>query len=127
MLASFLEPDASFVGNDSPPVQLAQIMPLFKKRAEDLSVFGHELKKAWDVELEDGKRTVMYESISTTVFKHDPEKKELKVPEFCILELVQSSREKDLRAGELRSWFDPATTARRVQEIGAPKEEESAM
>lgn len=56
-------------------------------RSKKLGVFHHDMKIGWDMEKEEGKRTVIYESMSVTVFKNDAEKEEVKVPELNIIEM----------------------------------------
>lgn len=52
-------------------------------------------------------RTVMFEATSTTIFKNDPDRFEIKVKEFTVLELeVSLEDEKRLVAAEIRTYLD---------------------
>lgn len=73
---------------------------------------------AWDVEKDDGKRTVMYESVSVTVFKKDPERKEIKVPEFNVMELEPMEKGfAGLVGVELRSYLETTPITQRLSEL----------
>ncbi|OJD13045.1 hypothetical protein AJ78_06460 [Emergomyces pasteurianus Ep9510] len=74
------------------------------------------------------RKTVMYESVSVTVFKSDPERKEVRVPEFNVIELepVDGNSGGDgergfegLWAVELRCWMDSSPVTTRAKEIAA--------
>src|SRR5207248_10874454 len=84
-IASFLAPGASFVVNGGNPSTADVVRSMFKMRSEKLGLFRHDVKVAWDIERSDKKRTVMYESVSVTVFKADREQKAVEVPEFNII------------------------------------------
>ncbi len=92
---------------------------MLKSRAEKLRVFHHDIKAVWDIEKEDGKRTVMYESVSVTVFESDPEKTEIKVPEFNVIESepVENGSE-GVGAVELRSYLETKPITQRGSELG---------
>src|SRR5580700_7189851 len=69
-LGQFLTPDSVFIINGGEPTPAETVIGMMKMRSQRLKAFQHGLKAAWDVELEDGsgKRVVMYESVSVTVF-----------------------------------------------------------
>ncbi|KAF7513383.1 hypothetical protein GJ744_009804 [Endocarpon pusillum] len=118
-LAPFLAPDALFIFNSGEPVAANQIIAMLHSRAAKLDAFHHDMKIAWDVEKGDGRRTVMYESMSVTVHKNDPEKVELKVPEFNIIELVPMEKGfEGLVAVELRSYIGTNPIVQRVSGEG---------
>ncbi|CAM6104452.1 unnamed protein product [Calypogeia fissa] len=91
---------------------------MLKMRSEKVSVFHHSVKKCWDLEREDGKRTVMYESISTTVLKCDPEEKAVEIPEFNVVELEEmEGGVEGLGAYELRVYMDAQPVMQRFKEL----------
>lgn len=115
-----LSPDARFIINGGSPVPAKEILGMLEARAGKLSEFYHDVKVAWDVEKDGGKRTVMYESVSVTVLRNDPEKVEVKVPEFNIIELEpMDSSVSDLRAVELRCYMDAKPVMQRISELAA--------
>ncbi|KAK9366867.1 hypothetical protein V1509DRAFT_208288 [Lipomyces kononenkoae] len=114
-IAKFLSPDVRFIGGGGI-VGRDVLESMFRGRSSRLSSFGHRVKKAWDiaspsVEI-DGSvrncRTVLYESISITIFKHDPEQVPVEVPEFSVIELEPSPSDPGkFVAVEVRFWMDP--------------------
>jgi hypothetical protein len=125
-ISPFLAPTATFImnGNSSQPVD--QILPMLDTRSKHLAKFHHKVTVAWDIEQEDDgssreRRTVMYESSSITVFKHDPEKLEISVREFNIVELERSKEaggdEQGFVAVELRSYMDAGPIKERAATI----------
>jgi hypothetical protein len=103
---SFLAPNATFIFNNGAPTPSSDILSMIESRSEMLSKFYHEVRLAWDTEKEeDGKRTVMYESTSITVFKEDPEQFEVRVREFNVIEL-EVDEHGVLKAVELRVFMD---------------------
>ncbi|ERF70626.1 hypothetical protein EPUS_02492 [Endocarpon pusillum Z07020] len=90
-------------------------MAMFNSRATKPDTFHHVMKIAWDVGKGDGRRTVMYESMSMAVHKNDLELVEVKVPEFNIIELVSMEKGfKGLVAVELRSYIGTNPIVQRV-------------
>ena len=119
-LAPFLASNALFIFNSGEPVAANQIIAMLNSRAAKLDAFHHDVKFAWDVGMGDGRRTVMYESISVAVHKNDPEKVEVKVPEFNIIELVPTEKGfEGLVAVELRSYIGTNPDVHRVSEEGS--------
>lgn len=83
---------------------------MLQKRSERLTKFYHELHKAWDIESSrtaaaQPTRTVMFESISTTIFRADPDQVEIRVKEFSIIELNEVA-EGELKAASMRTIMD---------------------
>lgn len=106
-LPGHLSPDARFIVNGGSPVPAKETLDMLAARAGKLGEFYHEVKIALDVEKDGGKRTVWYESVSVTVLRNDPEKMEVKVPEFNIVELERMDGGiSELQAVELRSYID---------------------
>ena len=70
LIMDAVSPDASLITNDSPPLKFSDVLPMFSKRAEMLDHFSHAdfPVEAWDLEELNGKRTVIYSSISRCVF-----------------------------------------------------------
>ncbi|KAH8885555.1 hypothetical protein GQ53DRAFT_751245 [Thozetella sp. PMI_491] len=85
-----------------------------------VSKFLHDVHTVWDVGKEDGKRTILYESTSTTVFKDDEEGQEIKVKEFNIIELATGDKG-TLTAVELRTYMDPSPVSARAQTVMSKK------
>jgi hypothetical protein len=101
---------------------------MFKKRADMLSHFRHEVSRAWDIESGDGSRTLMYESASATVLKADAQETQVKVAEFNIIQLEPCEPGKGfegLWGTELKCWMDPAKVVKRMQEVKETAGEES--
>jgi hypothetical protein len=117
-IGAFLSPSAQFIINGGKPIPSSAISSMLSSRREKLIAFRHDVTVAWDVEKDDGKRTVMYESVSITVFKSDPENQEVKVPEFNVIELDpnQNGRE-GFVATELRSYMDTTPITQRAVEL----------
>ncbi|RJE25749.1 hypothetical protein PHISCL_01937 [Aspergillus sclerotialis] len=122
---------ATLIMGNEPPSHAKHISPMLEVRAKHLEAFGHELLIAWDIELSGkgesiegeetetgtdekkeqmkkrGRRTVMFEAVPSTVFKNDPDKFEIKVKEFNIIELEESSHgDGRLLATEIRTYMD---------------------
>lgn len=100
---------------------------MMKMRAQRLRTFRHELKAAWDMDLGDGKRMLMYESVSVTIFKDDPDEKAIEVAEFSAVELESVEGEGDgdgkggfegLRATVLKTFMDANPIMMRLKQIG---------
>ncbi|KAH8920946.1 hypothetical protein BT69DRAFT_1283564 [Atractiella rhizophila] len=91
---------------------------MFPQRAARLSKFFHTLEKAWDVEEGEARRTVFSMSESTTVFKADESREEVKVKELSAIVL---ERKVDAKFGwvvvEMMSWFDPAPVANKKKSL----------
>jgi hypothetical protein len=116
-LAPFMGPSTRFIFNGIPPTTLDGILPKFSSRGENMSVFRHDVVKVWDIG-SGGKRTVMYESVSVSVFKADKEEKLVEVPEFNILELEEvHGGFEGLIATELRVYMDASPVMQRMTVI----------
>ncbi|OAA49790.1 hypothetical protein BBO_01425 [Beauveria brongniartii RCEF 3172] len=125
-LVSLLAPNATFVMNGGPPLPAVDVLQMLPKRADRLARFRHDVRMAWDVACRgdgDGRRTVMYESTSVSVFKADPEAVEVRVAEFNIVELVlvadPEMGEASLKALQLRAFLDGGPVTSRAQMIAA--------
>lgn len=120
-LSMYLAPNATFIMNSGAAIPAASILQMLPKRGEKLSKFRHDVHMAWDIAATDGsgKRTVMYESTSTSCFKLDPEAVEIKVGEFNIVELVLTEDSvtgvTELKALQLRAFLDGAPVTSRAQ------------
>ena len=114
LLSDCLHPDAAFTTNNSPAVKPDQILPMLAMRSTKVSKFGHDVHIAWDIAEDDGRRTVMYESTSFTVFKDDPQSVEVRVNEFSIIELSKCDGG-ELKAIKLRTYMDPGPVLERAQ------------
>ena len=139
---------ASLLMGNEPPSHAKHIGPMLQVRAQHLEAFGHELLIAWDIELcgkresiegettetrtgtgtderkehreKRGRRTVMFEALSSTVFKNDPDKFETKVKEFNVIELEESShRDGRLLATEIRTYMDSRPVQDRAARLHA--------
>jgi hypothetical protein len=130
-IAPFLTPSAVFEMNGGSPVPAAAVAAMMDMRAEQLQAFRHDVVCAWDVADEGAggswssggaarKRTVMFESVSVTVFdvNLDPEGKEVLVPEFGIIELEpMQGGILGLGATRLRTYMDAQPVVRRHAEL----------
>ncbi|KAJ6443418.1 cell wall biogenesis protein Mhp1 [Purpureocillium lavendulum] len=142
-LMSLLTPTAVFIINGGPPIPARDMLPMFERRAETVAEFRHDVDVAWDVAHESqnddddddndaaaaaagpgsGRRTVMYESTSVTVFRDDPERVEVRVREFNVVELVPTGEPGGgggggaFKAAELRAFLDGAAVASRAQAV----------
>jgi hypothetical protein len=65
-LQDVVSPEAVLVSNGSPPAKFTDLLPMFDKRSEMLNHFSHEDHpiEAWDLVGAEGKRTVIFASIS---------------------------------------------------------------
>lgn len=105
-LEAFLAPKAVFIINGGDPITAETIFGMFKARSQRLKSFGRDLKSAWDVEMESGKRMVLYETVSVTIF-NDDEEKAIKIPEFSTIELEPSEGGVEgLVASVLKAFMD---------------------
>jgi hypothetical protein len=121
-LHEYLGPTATFAINNGEPKLAEQVLPMLAMRSTMVSKFLHDVHTVWDVGKEDGRRTVLYESTSTTVFKNDEEGQEIKVKEFNIIELEKGDNDA-LAAVELRTYMDPSPVSARAQTVMAKKGE----
>lgn len=131
------------MGND-PPSHAKNLTPMLQIRAKHLEAFGHELLIAWDIELSGkgesiegeeegtdtgnkkehrkhrGRRSVMFEAMSSTVFKNDPDRFPVKVKEFNIIEMEESSHgDGKLLATEIRTYMDSRPVQDRASRLHA--------
>ncbi|KAH9893090.1 hypothetical protein F4778DRAFT_784547 [Xylariomycetidae sp. FL2044] len=131
-LRSLLSPDATFTSNAHPTNSLNTVLPLFARRGEKVARFHHEVSYAWDIAAEPGgsttagARTVLYESVSTTVFKGDPDANEAKVKEFNIVELAPKKAGGPLHAVALRTIMDASPVTKLAQALIASKAQAAA-
>jgi hypothetical protein len=118
-LIPFLAPEAHFIINGGAPTLAETVIAMLKMRSQKVKVFHHTVKSVWDVQREDGNRTVMYESVSETVLKDDPEDASVEVAEFSIIELApyQDGIE-GLAVTELRTYMDAQQVTQRLKQIG---------
>jgi hypothetical protein len=133
-ISPFIRPDARVLVGSSPPNTGKDVIGLLNVRQRHIQHFHHEVHKAWDIGVGDeaGRRTVMFEATSGTVFRNDPDEFEVRVSEFNILELERSGpsgdgEDKDKGNGgfvavEMRTYMD----ARPVQDQAARLQRESA-
>jgi hypothetical protein len=92
---------------------------MLNSRSCKLSTFYRSVEVAWDMGKQDGKRTILYESVNLTVFKNDPEQRNLKVPEFNFIGLEPMEYGSEgLGAVELRSSLETKPITQRVSELG---------
>ncbi|KAI1255092.1 hypothetical protein MGN70_003155 [Eutypa lata] len=125
---ALLSPDAIFTTNSNPPNTIDKVLPLLSRRSERLARFESEVHAAWDLGSVDaaggsaGRRTVLYESTSTTVFKGDPMAHEARVKEFSVVELrLRGDGSGGFEAIELRTVMDPSPVTALAQAIVASK------
>ncbi|KAK9384204.1 hypothetical protein V1515DRAFT_422445 [Lipomyces mesembrius] len=99
---------------------------MVRVRSSKLSFFYHQVKHAWDLPApsvtadgcSSGRRTVLYESVSVTKFKDDPQQLPVQVPEFNVIELEPSASESGkFVAVELRSYLDPKPVMHRREQL----------
>lgn len=123
-MAGFLTPGATFSINGLPGATVDKIQPMRKIRSERVARFGHDVRAAWDVASgPDGARTVMYESVSTTVYKDDPQGLELPVAEFTVMDLVPAGDGvAGLKAKVLRTYMNASAVTQRAAMLFGKKE-----
>ncbi|KAK9235271.1 hypothetical protein V1525DRAFT_275587 [Lipomyces kononenkoae] len=124
-IAKFLSPDVRFIGGGTIITRDA-LYTMFRGRSGRLSSFGHRVKKAWDIAAPfvgpDGSvregRTVLYESVSSTIFKDDPEQVPAEVPEFSVIELEPCASDPGIFvAVEIRFFMDPKPVLDRREQL----------
>ncbi|KAL1861756.1 hypothetical protein VTK73DRAFT_6932 [Phialemonium thermophilum] len=124
-LLAALTPDATFSVNGGNPATPDQVAAMLAGRGERVARFGHELCSAWDVEHDDGsgRRTLLYESVSTTVFRADPDATELPVYEFSVVELVPTPGGglAGYRARETRTFMNAFVVNQKAAQLYAQK------
>ncbi|KAK9350551.1 hypothetical protein V1523DRAFT_73998 [Lipomyces doorenjongii] len=129
-IAPFLSSNARFImGNTITSADSFATMA--RIRSSKLSFFCHRVMHAWDIAgpaaTADGNgstRTVLYESVSITKFKDDPQQVAVEVPEFNVIELQSTASDPSkFVAVELRSYLDPKPVLLRRQQLqSSPKE-----
>jgi hypothetical protein len=145
-LSPLLSPNAVFIINGNEPARAETVLAMLEMRKERLSTFRHELKAAWDIDLGGagtgtgtgaegkGKRVLMYESVSITAFRDDPDGKVIEVCEFSVVDLepvgvaegegegkgeVGAGVEEGLRATVLKTFMDANPIMMRMRQIEA--------
>ncbi|RHZ55746.1 uncharacterized protein CDV56_104853 [Aspergillus thermomutatus] len=136
-VSPFIHPDARILVGSSPPNKGTDVIGLLDVRQRHLQRFHHDVHRAWDIARTDTgnhARTVMFEATSGAVFRNDPDRFEVRVKEFNVLELEMSGSQSDghsdggeegkerLIAVEMRTYMD----ARPVQDQAARVQRESA-
>jgi hypothetical protein len=127
-MTAALAPGATFSINGGPSLTTDQIRPMQMMRCKRVARFGHDVRAAWDVASgPGGARTVMYESVSTTVFNDDPQSTELPVAEFTVMELIPAAGTggdgiAGLRAKVMRTYMNPAAVTQRAAMLFGQKE-----
>jgi len=120
-LAQYLTPNAVFIINGGEPTPAETIISMMKMRGQRLKTFRHDVKAAWDIEMGDGKRVVMYESVSVTVFRDDADEKAVEVAEFSTVELEAVGEGEGgfggWAAGVLRTFMDASPVVSRMRQI----------
>jgi hypothetical protein len=125
-LGQYLTPNAVFIINGGEPMPAETIIGMMKMRSQRLKTFRHDLKHAWDVEMDDGRRMVMYEAVSVTIFRDDPDEKAIEVPEFSTIKLEPVDGEEGagvagfegLAASVLKTFMDANPIMLRLKQIG---------
>jgi hypothetical protein len=118
-ISRYLTPNARFILNGGDPAPEATVTAMMTMRSQKLQAFCHKVKAAWDLEQEDGKRTVMYEAVSVTLLKVDEEDKAIEVPEFNIVELQpMEGGVEGLGAYELRVYMDAQSVMQGLKQTG---------
>jgi hypothetical protein len=112
-----VEPEATFIINGGSEVGVKQLTQMLGMRGKMLANFGHRIHTAWDIRVDDLRRTVIYESTSFTVFKEDPDALEVEVKEFNAMELVVVAGEAgktSLKVKLHRTYMDSTPVTARV-------------
>lgn len=123
-LQTLMTPESRFVVNNGPPATLKDVLPIFARRAEAVAEFGHELSRAWDIDVHgDGsERHILSESLSQTVLRGDIEGVRIPVAEFNVVELRRGEGgeggEQGYRVVEIRTWMNGGAVAARRAIIG---------
>jgi hypothetical protein len=119
-LDQYLTPNAVFIINGNEPTPAETITGMMAMRSQRLKTFRHDLKAAWDVEMDDGtgRRMVMYESVSVTIFKDDPDEKAVEVAEFSTVELEPlNGGFEGLAASVLKTFMDANPVMTRMRQV----------
>jgi hypothetical protein len=117
LLTTLTTPKACFITNGES-AGVDDVLPKLSARSEKLSAFRHDVSRVWDIENSEQRRTVMYESVSVSVFKMDKEQKEIRVPEFNVIELETTDESSGLwQATELKVYKDAEPNLTRLSEI----------
>ncbi|KAK9372463.1 uncharacterized protein V1513DRAFT_452295 [Lipomyces chichibuensis] len=122
-IAPFVSPNARFIMGDTV-TSVDKFATMARIRSAKLSFFCHCVKHAWDIagpSATDGsgsKRTVLYESVSITKFKDDPQQVAVEVAEFNVIELESTESDPSkFVAVELRSYLDPKPVLLRREQM----------
>ncbi|KAK9482761.1 hypothetical protein V1527DRAFT_316580 [Lipomyces starkeyi] len=124
-IAKFVLPETRFIVGDNI-INADAFATMVRVRSSKLSFFYHHVKHAWDLpapsmagdDRSSGRRTVLYESVSITKFKDDPQQLPVQVPEFNVIELEPSASDRGkFVAVELRSYLDPKPVIQRREQL----------
>ncbi|KAK9322168.1 hypothetical protein V1517DRAFT_374084 [Lipomyces orientalis] len=124
-IAPYVLPETRLIINDNV-IGVDSFTTMARVRSSKLSSFYHKVRRAWDLELpaaaNEGssscRRTVLYESVSVTIFKDDPQQLPVEVPEFNIIELEPNASDHGkFVALELRSYLDPKPIVERRRQL----------
>jgi hypothetical protein len=132
VLANLYSPSIIFKNNAAPPINLSTVKASGKpeKRNNAIEAINLNFRYAWDMDLGNGRRTVIYECEKYYVFKADPENP-LYMPVVGILELEKVPEEArrgedgDGEVGvagywatETRNWFDRVDMLKKREALG---------
>jgi hypothetical protein len=125
LLHKIVSPSAVIINNGNPPAgagEKGQRERKLTKRAAALKSMSRVLRRAWDVDGSDGRRTVLYESINHYIFAAD-ETADVSMPEAGTIELERVESEKGVGVSgywtvEARSWHNPAPIKKKREELG---------
>lgn len=127
-LRSLFTPNAPILAGSNPPMSAHRATPIMEVCGRHMSQSHHHVHIAWVIDLSNAtavsadvdadanlyaplagkipmKRTVMFEAMSETIFKADPDQIPIKVRESNILDLG-GRNEDDLQVVEMRIFFD---------------------
>jgi hypothetical protein len=117
-LSQFLASNAHFIFNGGPPATKDGVLAMLSARGDSLSDIRHDIKRAWDLEKDGGKRTLIFECVSVSVFKKDRQNTEVKVAESTVVELEPTEGGfLGLAAVELRTYMDPSPIRQHVAKL----------
>ncbi|KAH8646495.1 hypothetical protein BGZ60DRAFT_233224 [Tricladium varicosporioides] len=117
-----VSPTATYQMNGGPVIPFTTVLGMLGVRSEKIERFTHEDfdTDTMDLEGENGKRKVVCECSSTSLFKGDDKNERVKVNELLILECEPAPEGKGIEGVWVvgaKSYFDPAPVREKGKEI----------
>lgn len=119
-LPKYMLPDATFILNNSQPMNIENLLPMLSMRSMKVARFNHDLYTTWDISKDNGGQTIISEGTSCTVFRDDEDEAEVVVRELNIIELDKDKESGDeLKVSSMRTYMDPGPVSHRAMLVAS--------